>query len=139
VAFVCLVVQSVDQTALGAGFLIMRNYLPLLLMFLITAIIVWLMIFLSTVLGPKKPNKVKDVPFECGELPFQLPTDRFYVRFYLIAMLFILFDIEIVFLFPWAVVFRTLQLSGFVSMLIFVLILGAGYVYAWKKGAFEWE
>jgi NADH-quinone oxidoreductase subunit A len=91
------------------------------------------------VLGPKKPNKVKDVPFECGELPFQLPTDRFYVRFYLIAMLFILFDIEIVFLFPWAVVFRTLQLSGFVSMLIFVLILGAGYVYAWKKGAFEWE
>jgi NADH-quinone oxidoreductase subunit A len=117
----------------------MRNYLPLLLMFLMTAMIVWAMIFLSTVLGPKKPNKVKDVPFECGEQPFQLPTDRFYVRFYLIAMLFILFDIEVVFLFPWAVVFRTLQLSGFVSMLVFVLVLGAGYLYAWKKGAFEWE
>jgi NADH-quinone oxidoreductase subunit A len=117
----------------------MKNYLPLLLMFLITAVIVWAIILLSTLLGPKKPNKVKDVPFECGEQPFQLPTDRFYVRFYLIAMLFILFDIEVVFLFPWAVVFRTLQLSGFVSMLIFVLVLGAGYVYAWKKGAFEWE
>jgi len=117
----------------------MENYLPLLLMFLITAIIVWAIILLSTVLGPKKPNKVKDLPFECGEQPFQLPTDRFYVRFYLIAMLFILFDIEVVFLFPWAVVFRTLQLSGFVSMLVFVFVLGAGYVYAWKKGAFEWE
>jgi NADH-quinone oxidoreductase subunit A len=117
----------------------MRNYFPLLLMFVITAIIVWLIIFLSATLGPKKPNKVKDAPFECGEQPFQLPTNRFHVRFYLIAMLFILFDIEIVFLFPWAVVFRTLQLSGFVSMLIFVLILGAGYFYAWKKGAFEWE
>jgi len=117
----------------------MRNYFSLLLMFLMTAIIVWAMILLSTILGPKKPNKVKDVPFECGEQPFQLPTDRFHVRFYLIAMLFVLFDIEIIFLFPWAVVFRTLQLSGFVSMLIFVLILGAGYVYAWKKGAFEWE
>ena len=117
----------------------MRNYLPLLLMFLICAVTVWLIILLSTVLGPKKPNKVKDVPFECGERPFQLPTDRFYVRFYLIAMLFILFDIEVVFLFPWAVVFKTLHLSGFISMLIFVLVLGAGYVYAWKKGAFEWE
>src|SRR5262245_43326109 len=117
----------------------MRNYFSLLLMFAITAAIVWLIIFLSSVLGPKKPNKVKDAPFECGEQPFQLPTDQFHVRFYLIAMLFILFDIEIVFLFPWAVVFRTLEFSGFVSMLIFVLILGAGYVYAWKKGAFEWE
>ena len=118
----------------------MKSYLPLLLMFAITATIVWLMIVLSAMLGPKKPNKVKDVPFECGEQPFQLPTDRFYVRFYLIAMLFILFDIEIIFLFPWAVVFRTLPpFSGFVSMLIFVLILGAGYLYAWTKGAFEWE
>ena len=117
----------------------MKNYLPLLLMFLITAIIVWAIILLSAVLGPKKPNKVKDAPFECGERPFQLPTDRFYVRFYLIAMLFILFDIEVVFLFPWAVVFRTLQLSGLVSMVVFVFVLGAGYVYAWKKGAFEWE
>ena len=117
----------------------MRNYLPLLLMFALCAITVWVVIFLSTVLGPKKPSKIKDTPFECGEQPFQLPTDRFYVRFYLIAMLFILFDIEVVFLFPWAVVFKTLGLAGFMGMFIFILILGAGYVYAWKKGAFEWE
>ncbi len=71
--------------------------------------------------------------------PFQLPTDRFYIRFYLIAMLFILFDIEVVFLFPWAVVFKTLSWSGFWSILIFIFVLGAGYVYAWRKGAFQWE
>ncbi len=117
----------------------MKDYLPLLLMFLICALTVGSIIVLSTILGPRKPSKTKDSPFECGEQPFQLPTDRFYVRFYLIAMLFILFDIEIIFLFPWAVVFKTLRLSGFISMLIFIVVLGAGYVYAWKRGAFEWE
>jgi NADH-quinone oxidoreductase subunit A len=117
----------------------MENYFPLILMFVICALTVWAIIFLSNLLGPKKPNPVKNVPFECGEHPFQLPTERFYVRFYLIAMLFILFDIEVVFLFPWAVVFRSLYFSGFVSVFIFIAILGAGYIYAWKKGAFEWE
>jgi NADH-quinone oxidoreductase subunit A len=96
-------------------------------------------IFLSTLLGPKKRSPVKDAPFECGFQPFQLPTERFFIRFYLIAMLFILFDIEVVFLFPWAVVFKSLGWAGFVSILIFILVLGAGYVYAWRKGAFQWE
>ncbi len=82
---------------------------------------------------------MKDLPFECGERPFQLPTDRFYIRFYLIAMLFILFDIEVVFLFPWAVVFKSLGFPAFVGIAVFVGVLGAGYIYAWKKGAFEWE
>ena len=117
----------------------MKTYFPLLLMFAVVGLTVGAMIVLSTILGPKKPNKVKQTPFECGFAPFQLPTDRFYIRFYLIAMLFILFDIEVVFLFPWAVVFKTLGMAGFVSILIFILVLGAGYVYAWKKGAFEWE
>src|SRR5262245_57691171 len=117
----------------------MKTYFPLLLMFAVVGLTVGAMIFLSTILGPKKPNKVKQTPFECGFAPFQLPTDRFYIRFYLIAMLFILFDIEVVFLFPWAVVFKSLGMAGFVSILIFILVLGAGYVYAWKKGAFEWE
>src|SRR5881296_3081005 len=106
----------------------MKNYLTLQLIFLITDIIVWAIILLSAVLGPKKPNKVKNAPFECGKRPFQLPTNRFYVRFYLIAMLFILFDIEVVFLFPWAVVFRTLQLSKLINMLVFVFVLKTGYV-----------
>jgi NADH-quinone oxidoreductase subunit A len=117
----------------------MRNYFPLLLMFAVVALVVGAMIFLSTLLGPRKPSKTKNSPFECGFQPFQLPTDRFYIRFYLIAMLFILFDIEVVFLFPWAVVFKSLGLPGFVSILIFILVLGVGYVYAWRKGAFQWE
>jgi NADH-quinone oxidoreductase subunit A len=117
----------------------MRNYFPLLLMFAVVAVIVGTIILLSVLLGPKKRGKIKDAPFECGFQPFQLPTDRFYIRFYLIAMLFILFDIEVVFLFPWAVVFKSLSWSGFWSMLIFILVLGAGYVYAWRKGAFQWE
>ncbi len=108
-------------------------------MFAVCGVTVWAIIFLSSLLGPKKPSRVKSSPFECGFSPFQLPTDRFFVRFYLIAMLFILFDIEVVFLFPWAVVFKDLGSAGFVGMLIFVLVLGAGYVYAWRKGAFQWE
>jgi NADH-quinone oxidoreductase subunit A len=117
----------------------MRNYFPLLLMFAVVGVTVGGIIFLSTLLGPRKPSTAKNAPFECGFQPFQLPTDRFYVRFYLIAMLFILFDIEVVFLFPWAVVFKSLGLAGFVSIFIFIAVLGAGYVYAWRKGAFEWE
>jgi len=116
------------------------NYLPLLLMLIVCALTFGGMIVVSTWLGPrKKTNPVKDTPFECGMRPFGLPLERFSVRFYLVAMLFILFDLEIVFLFPWAVVFRSLGGRGVVSVLIFIAILGAGYLYAWKKGALEWE
>ncbi len=116
------------------------QYLPLLLMFSITALIVGTMILASSLFGPrKKASPVKDIPFECGFEPIQLPVDRFAIRFYLLAMLFILFDIEIVFLFPWAVVFRSLGGYSLASVLIFILILGVGYIYAWKKGALEWE
>jgi NADH-quinone oxidoreductase subunit A len=117
----------------------MRNYFPLVLMFGVVGFTVAAIIFLSTRLGPKKPSEIKSSPFECGFQPFQLPTERFSVRFYLIAMLFILFDIEVVFLFPWAVVFKTLGWGGFVSIFIFILVLGVGYIYAWRKGAFQWE
>ena len=117
----------------------MRDYLSLLIMMVVSGATVGAMILLGSLLGPRKPNKVKELPFECGQSPFQLPTDRFTIRFYLIAILFILFDIEVVFLFPWAVVFKTLGLPGFVSIAIFLGVLGAGYIYAWKKGALEWE
>jgi NADH-quinone oxidoreductase subunit A len=117
----------------------MEKYSSLLIMMTLCGATVGAMILLGSLLGPKRPGKVKDLPFECGETPFQLPTDRFTIRFYLIAMLFILFDIEIVFLFPWAVVFKTLKTQGLVSILVFIGVLGAGYVYAWKKGALEWE
>ncbi|MEW5976543.1 MAG: NADH-quinone oxidoreductase subunit A [Acidobacteriota bacterium] len=117
----------------------MSSYYPLLIMFFVCAVTVGAMIFLSTLLGPRKRSKAKDAPFECGSQPFSLPTERFFVRFYLVAMLFILFDIEVVFLFPWAVVFKSLGAPAFATIAIFILVLGAGYVYAWKKGAFEWE
>lgn len=118
----------------------MLDYFPLLLMFVVTGLLVGVILFLGSLLGPKRSgNKMKNSPFECGFQPFQLPTDRFFVRFYLIAMLFILFDIEVIFLYPWAVVFKSLGFNGFMGILIFILVLGAGYIYAWRKGAFQWE
>jgi NADH-quinone oxidoreductase subunit A len=92
----------------------------------------------SVFFGPKRRNPVKDTPFECG-----LPSDGYKgsmpVRFYVIAMLFIIFDVELAFLFPWAVVFRTLRWFGFLEMLVFFIVVGAGFIYAWKIGALEWE
>ena len=118
----------------------MLDYFPLILMFVVTGILVGVILLLGSLLGPKRAgNKMKNSPFECGFQPFQLPTDRFFVRFYLIAMLFILFDIEVIFLYPWAVVFKSLGLNGFMGIVIFILVLGAGYIYAWRKGAFQWE
>jgi NADH-quinone oxidoreductase subunit A len=97
-----------------------------------------LFILASVYLGPRKRNPVKDSPFECG-----LPSDGYKgsmpVRFYVIAMLFIIFDVELAFLFPWAVVFRSLGVAGFVEMLVFSIVVGVGFVYAWKIGALEWE
>jgi len=98
-----------------------------------------LFIFLSTVLGPKRPNPVKDQPFECGEKPFSLPEGKLPVRFYLVAMLFVLFDVELVFLLPWAVVYRELGVLGFVEMIVFLFFLVLGFAYAWKKGALEFR
>jgi NADH-quinone oxidoreductase subunit A len=117
----------------------MQDYFPLILMFVVTGLLVGVILFLASLLGPKKPSPMKSSPFECGYQPFQLPTDRFFIRFYLIAMLFILFDIEVIFLYPWAVVFKSLGLRGFMGIVVFILVLGAGYIYAWKKGAFQWE
>lgn len=93
----------------------------------------------SYFLGVKKPNPRKLAPYECGVNPTGTARERFSVKFYLVAMLFLLFDIEAVFLFPWAVVYRDLKLFGFFEMLLFIAAVLAGYIYAWKKGALEWE
>ena len=111
----------------------------ILITFIFAASLAGLFIFLATVLGPKRPNPRKSEPFECGEKPFALPEGRMPVRFYLVAMLFVLFDVELVFLFPWAVIYRTLGVFGFVEMLIFLFFLTLGFVYAWKKGALEFK
>ena len=89
--------------------------------------------------GSKNPNPRKLAPYECGIDPVGTARERFSVKFYLVAMLFLLFDIEAVFFFPWAVVYRELQLFGFFEMLLFMAAILAGYIYVWKKGALEWE
>lgn len=117
----------------------MREYLPLLLL---TGFIVFnaaLIIGFSHLLSPTRPTAVKATPYESGMPPLGDTRERFSVKFYLIAMLFIIFDIETVFMIPWGVAFRQLGLFGLIEMLVFILILLVGYVYAWKRGALEWE
>ena len=116
------------------------EYGGLLVTFLLAVGIAGLMIFLNKILGPKnKSSKSKSEPFECGVKPFAAPSGQFSVKFYLIAMLFILFDVEIVWFFPWAVVLRSLGWAGILEMFSFVFVLALGFIYAWKKGALEWE
>ena len=117
------------------------EYIGLLVTFIISATIACLIIYLNKILGPKgKESAAKSKPFECGEAPLELPgVKHFNVKFYLIAMLFILFDVEIVWLFPWAVVLKTLKWPGLIEMLLFLTVLILGFIFAWRKGALEWE
>ncbi len=108
------------------------------LIFLATAIAL-IAIVLGMLFGPKRKTAKKAMPYESGMTPIGPGTRRMPVRFYLVAVLFILFDIEVVFFLPWAVVFRQLGLFGLIEMIVFIAILLVGYFYAWKKGALEWE
>jgi NADH-quinone oxidoreductase subunit A len=118
---------------------VMSEYIGVVIFFVLAGTIAGAFIFLGSVLGPKKPSKVKSEPFECGEVPFSLPIGHLSVKYYLTAMLFILFDVELVFIYPWAVAFRGLGVSGLVEMIIFLVILMAGFFYAWDNGALEWQ
>ena len=115
------------------------EYLPILILFILAILLAGLVVIIGHAFGPRRPTSRKSQPYESGMMPIGPGTRRLPVRFYLVAVLFILFDIEIVFLFPWAVVFRQLGVFGLVEMLIFISILLVGYFYAWKKGALEWE
>ena len=117
----------------------MSEYIGVVIFFVLAGTVAGAFIFLGSVLGPKKPSKVKSEPFECGEVPFSLPSGHLSVKYYLTAMLFILFDVELVFIYPWAVAFRGLGTSGLVEMIIFLVILMAGFFYAWDNGALEWQ
>ena len=117
----------------------MLEYVAIALMIALATVIALIAIGLGTIFGPKKPSKEKSMPYESGMNPYGEGTRRMPVRFYLIAVLFILFDIEVVFFLPWAITFRQLGLFGLIEMVVFVTILLVGYVYAWKKGALEWE
>ena len=98
-----------------------------------------IMLFANALFGPKKPNAVKAKPFECGVDPIALPAGRLPIHFYVVAMLFVVFDVELVFLFPWAVLARELGWFGVWEMGFFLLIVVAGFVYAWKQGALEFK
>ena len=121
------------------------DYLPILLMFVVAGGFAVTNILLSQFVGQRKSTRTKMMPYECGKDPVGTARERFSVKFYLIAMIFILFDIEVIFLMPWAVVFKTLASPTYglltlvyVEMLVFVVLLLAGYVYIIKKGAFDW-
>jgi NADH-quinone oxidoreductase subunit A len=115
------------------------SYLPILVILLLSIFIGAVIIVLSTVLAKRDPTKIKLMPYECGMDPIGSARRRFSVRFFVMGMLFIVFDIEIIFLFPWATIYDRLMFFGFTEMLVFVLVLFVGLVYVWKKGALEWE
>ena len=114
-------------------------YLPVLMQALVAMALAAGLLTASYALGKRVRNKIKDTPYESGITPTGDARHRFSVKFYLVAMLFILFDIEAIFLYPWAVVFRDLRMAGFVEMLIFVVLILSGFFYIWKKGALDWS
>ena len=117
-----------------------RDYLPVFLLLIVAIVIAVSQLLISWLLGPRtKPNPIKDSPYECGIEPVGEAHTRFSVKFYLVAVLFILFDIEVIFFLPWAVTFPSLGVFGFVEMIVFIAILMVGYVWVWKKGALNWE
>ena len=117
----------------------LENYLPILVLIGIAFAFALGSVVLSGLIGEKKPSEVKLAPYECGMPLLSSAQERFSIKFYIIAMLFILFDIEAVFLYPWAVIFKRLGLFGFIEMGVFIVILLVGFIYVWKKGALEWE
>ncbi len=117
----------------------MSEYIGIAVSFALAAVITGAMVVLASTLGKKKPSPVKSEPFECGMNPFSLPSGKLAIKFYLTAILFILFDVELVFLYPWAVVYRSLGMGGLVEMGVFLGILMVGYVYAWDNGALKWQ
>ena len=117
----------------------LNEYLPIVVLVVLATVLAGLVVVIGHLFGPRRPSLRKSVPYESGMRPIGPGARRMPVRFYLVAVLFILFDIEIIFFLPWAVVYRKLGLFGLAEMFIFIAILLVGYVYAWKKGALEWE
>jgi NADH-quinone oxidoreductase subunit A len=117
----------------------MSEYVSVLIMLFLAVATAVGMLVATTLIGPKKKFADKMEPFECGESPIVSPKQRFSVKFYLVALFFVIFDIEAVFVYPWAVLFKDLGVFGFVEMMIFIFILAIGLIYVWRRGALEWE
>src|ERR1700741_3473466 len=115
------------------------RYLPLLLHILAAAIVASAIVILSWILGKRRPTRAKLSPYECGIAPVGDARNRFSVKFYLVAMLFILFDVEAVFLYAWAVILRDLKMFGFWEMMVYIAIVLVGFFYVWKKGVLDWN
>ncbi|HXZ29124.1 MAG TPA: NADH-quinone oxidoreductase subunit A [Terriglobales bacterium] len=114
------------------------NYVPIFIFAAVVAVLIPATLIVAKLVRPSKPEKIKLMPYECGVDPIGDSRQRYTVRFYIVAILFVLFDIETVYLFPWAVQYKALGLFGFVEMMVFLAILIVGYVWIWKKGALEW-
>jgi NADH-quinone oxidoreductase subunit A len=117
----------------------MNEYIPVVIMLFLAVATAVGMLVATTLIGPKMKFADKMEPFECGESPIVSPKLRFSIKFYLVALFFVIFDIEAVFLYPWAVLFKDLGMFGFVEMMIFIAILTIGLIYVWRRGALEWE
>ena len=117
----------------------LANYLPVLIFIIVGVVVGAAMIAAGSVLGPRRPDADKLSPYECGFEAFEDSRMKFDVRYYLVAILFIIFDLEIAFLFPWAIVLDQIGLFGFAAMMLFLGVLVVGFIYEWRKGALEWE
>jgi NADH-quinone oxidoreductase subunit A len=115
------------------------DFLPIFVMLVVVIAFAAIALTISALVGPRRPNPTKLAPYESGMPPFGTARQRISIKYYLTAVLFILFDIEIIFFFPWAVLLRQLGFFGLIEMSIFVLILLIGYVYVWRKGGFDWD
>jgi NADH-quinone oxidoreductase subunit A len=116
-----------------------ENYLPIFMMMAGGILFGLFMGKINEILGPSRPSEEKQSTYESGMEPVRTARERFSVKFYMVAMLFILFDIEVVFLYPWAVSYKQLGVAGFVTMFVFIFVLSVGYYYIWRKGALEWD
>jgi len=117
----------------------MQGWLSIVLLALLGVAFALGSIIMARILGPRNPTAEKEAPYECGMPPVGDARERHSVKFYLVAMIFLLFDIEVAFLYPWAMAIRDLQWMGFVQVLVFFVILAAGYAYVWKKGVLDWN
>jgi NADH-quinone oxidoreductase subunit A len=117
----------------------LEPYVPLLILLVVTVLNAVGMVAASHILSAARPTSVKRAPYESGMVPLGSTRERFSVKFYMVAILFIVFDLETVFLIPWGVAFRGLGFFGFVEMLIFIAVLLVGFIYIWKKGALQWD
>ena len=117
---------------------LVRDYLPIAVLLAVATVLAALMVGLGHIIGPRRDSDKKLMPYESGMIPIGTAVRRMPVRFYLVAVLFILFDIEVIFFLPWAVALKSLGIFGLIEMLVFIAILLVGYVYVWKRGALEW-